>query len=275
MRRQIVRSCSLVSLYGVASRGRAATIVAVEHEIGRMHPAVLRSVVGVMRAAATDGLSMVDAADHAGYSPYHFNRLFSASMGVSPGQYLSALRIDAAKRLLLADTGPVIDIATAVGFDSLSSFSRRFRDVVGTPPGAFRRLADAVAETTMRPFRLGDPRQPPVLVRPRLPAGSRADPAVALWIGWFPRPVPIGLPAGGVLTMSDAEVVLPLSPGNPWLLSFAVPGHAGVSDQLVPMRPLIARHRLPIVAAATVELDYEHASDLDLPLLTALPSLVR
>jgi AraC-like DNA-binding protein len=240
-----------------------------------MHPAVLRSVVNVMRAAATEGLSALDAADHAGYSPYHFNRLFSASMPVSPGQYLSALRIDAAKRLLLADAGPVIDIATEVGFDSLSSFSRRFRVMVGTSPGAFRRLADTVAETTIRPFRLGDPRQAAVTVRPRLPARSRPGPPAALWIGWFPRPAPIGLPAGGVLTTSNDQVMLPLSPGNPWLLSFAVPDHAEVADQLVPMCPLVARHRWPIVAATTVDLDYTYASEVDLPLLTALPSLVR
>lgn len=240
-----------------------------------MHPAVLRSVIDVMRAAATDGMSMLDAAEHAGYSAYHFNRLFSASMPVSPGRYLTALRIDAAKRLLLADTDPVIDIAIAAGFDSLSSFSRRFRGMVGTSPGAFRRLADTVAETTIRPFRLGDPRQTSVLVRPRLPAEFRRNPAVALWIGWFPRPAPIGLPAGGVLLTSDTEVILPLSPANPWLLSFAVSAHAGPVEQLVPERPLVARHPLPVVAAATVDLRYEYAGDVDLPLLTALPSLVR
>lgn len=240
-----------------------------------MHPAVLRSVVGVMRAAATDGMSTLDAADHAGYSPYHFNRLFAASTRVSPGQYLCALRIDAAIRLLLAEPDPVIDIATAVGFESLSSFSRRFRVMVGTSPGAFRRLADTIAETTIRPFRLGDPRQAAVVVRPRLPAEFRPSPALALWIGWFPRPAPIGLPTGGVLTTSDDEVMLPLSPANPWLLSFAVPVHAGATDQLVPERPLVAACPLPLVAAATVELHYEYAGDVDLPLLPALPSLVR
>jgi hypothetical protein len=185
------------------------------------------------------------------------------------------VRIDATKRLLLADTGPVIDITTAVGFDSLSSFSRRFRAMVGTSPGAFRRLADTVSETTIRPFRLGDPGQATVTVRPWLPAGFGPGSAVALWIGWFPRPAPIGLPAGGVLTTSDDEVVLPLSPGNRWLLSFAVAAHAEVADQLVPVRPLVAGHRLPIVAATTVDLNYTYASDIDLPLLTALPSLVR
>lgn len=246
-----------------------------ERGIGQLPPAALHSVVRIMRTMATEGLSTVDAAEHAGYSPYHFNRLFSASMPVGPGQYLTALRIDSAKRHLLANADPVMDVAAAVGFDSLSSFSRRFRVMVGTSPGAFRALADTVAEHTITPFRLGDRRQSSVLVRPWLPAELRPGSAIALWIGWFPRPAPIGLPAAGVLTTSDEEVALPLCPGNPWLLSFAVSAHAGAEAQLVPEQPLVARCARPVVAPTTVELNYRHASDVDLPLLPALPSLIR
>lgn len=240
-----------------------------------MHPAALHSAVRIMRTLATEGLSTADAADQTGYSPYHFNRLFSATVGVSPGLYLTALRIDAAKRLLLADEAPIIDVAAAVGFDSLSSFSRRFRTVVGTSPGAFRTLADTVAESTVQPFRLGDPQQPAVRVQPRLPGSLRPGPSVALWIGWFPRPAPIGLPTAGVLTTSDAEVALPLCPDNPWLLSFAVSTHAGAEEQLVPRHPLVARYPHPLTSATTVELHYRHATDIDLPLLPALPLLSR
>lgn len=246
----------------------------VAREIGQLHPAALGSVLRTMRAMATEGLSAVDAAEDAGYSPYHFNRLFSATMRVSPGQYLTAMRIDAAKRRLLANADSIIDVAAAVGFDSLSSFSRRFRVMVGTSPGAFRILADTVAEHSIQPFQLGDPRQSTVLVRPRLPAELRPGPAVALWTGWFPSPVPIGLPAAGVLTTSDEEMALPLSPGNPWLLSFAVSAHAGAEEQLVPERPLVARCTVPVIAPTTVELNYRYTSG-DLPLLPALPSLIR
>jgi AraC family transcriptional regulator len=85
-------------------------------------------------------LVVQDLADHAAYSPFHFTRLFTARVGMSPGQYLVAQRIDAAKRLLLEADDPVIDVATHVGFDSLSSFGRRFHATVGTSPGAFREL---------------------------------------------------------------------------------------------------------------------------------------
>ena len=91
-------------------------------------------------------LDVADLAEHAGYSPFHFTRIFGARMGIGPGQHLIALRIDAAKRMLLAGDDAVIDVAAAVGFDSLSSFSRRFRSTVGVAPGQLRRLAQTVAE---------------------------------------------------------------------------------------------------------------------------------
>ena len=100
----------------------------------RLTEDALASVVDLAREQAPS-LQVSDLADHAGYSPFHFSRMFSARLGIGPGQYLIALRIARAKDLLLADEYPVIDVACAVGFDSLSSFSRRFRSTVGVAPG--------------------------------------------------------------------------------------------------------------------------------------------
>ncbi|MFQ6485264.1 helix-turn-helix transcriptional regulator [Brachybacterium epidermidis] len=99
---------------------------------GPLDGPALASVLELARSAAPT-LTATDLADQAGYSPFHFSRLFTARLGIGPGQYLTALRIDAAKRLLLSDSDPVVDVATAVGFDFLSSFSRRFRETVGVP----------------------------------------------------------------------------------------------------------------------------------------------
>jgi AraC-like DNA-binding protein len=51
------------------------------------------------------------------------------------------MRIDEAKRLLLADSHSVTDICFEVGYESLGSFSMRFRSLAGTSPQAFRREA--------------------------------------------------------------------------------------------------------------------------------------
>ena len=232
----------------------------------------LSSVLELARAQHTDGLSVADLADHAGYSPFHFSRLFSASMHLSPGQFLTALRVDTAKRMLLANTDPVIDVAMGVGFDSLSSFSRRFRATVGVPPASLRTLADRVADAPPRPFRLVDEQAAAVRVTSVLPDDGPS--AAALWLGWYRQPAPVGLPAAGVLAEYGEPVRLPLSPGAPWLLGFAVPDASDVASQLIPSKPLVAVHPAPLHAAGEVTLRYR-AGTQGVPLLSALPSLCR
>lgn len=56
-------------------------------------------------------VTVADLADHAGYSRHHFSRAFTATKSVSPSAYLTALRIESSKALLLTEDAPVIDIA--------------------------------------------------------------------------------------------------------------------------------------------------------------------
>ena len=75
----------------------------------------------------------------AGLSKYHFLRLFKATYGVTPGEYLSQRRIERAQDLLRATNLTVTEVCHAVGFTSLGSFSSRFRAVVGESPSDFQR----------------------------------------------------------------------------------------------------------------------------------------
>ena len=75
----------------------------------------------------------------AGLSKYHFLRLFRATYGVTPGEYLSQRRIERAQDLLRATNLTVTEVCHAVGFTSLGSFSSRFRAVVGESPSDFQR----------------------------------------------------------------------------------------------------------------------------------------
>ena len=78
-------------------------------------------------------------AARAGLSKYHFLRLFHATYGVTPGEYVSQRRIERAQDLLRATNLTVTEVCHAVGFSSLGSFSSRFRAVVGESPSAFQR----------------------------------------------------------------------------------------------------------------------------------------
>ncbi|MGO1390142.1 helix-turn-helix transcriptional regulator [Brachybacterium alimentarium] len=220
-------------------------------------------------------LSVSDLADHAGYSPFHFSRLFTRHAGIGPGQYLTALRIDTAKRLLLTDDEAVIEVATAVGFTSLSSFTRRFRETVGVPPAQLRRLAERISDTPPRPFSLLRPGTGTVHAEIELPPAFSPRGDASIWVGWYPHPAPIGLPHSGTLISGSSTVQLPLRPGAPFLLGFAVPMHADAWDQLAPSAPMVAVHPLPLTQPEQVTLRFTLPEMTRPPLLTALPSLCR
>lgn len=78
------------------------------------------------------------AANQAGISPFHFLRLFSRVLGVTPHQYLVRSRLRHAARLLADETIAITDIAYDVGFGDLSNFVRTFHRAAGVSPGAFR-----------------------------------------------------------------------------------------------------------------------------------------
>lgn len=91
-------------------------------------------------AYAHRAIDLASAADRADLSAFHFLRLFTAVIGVSPHQYLVRSRLRHAARLLADDDRAVTDVALDVGFADLSNFIRTFRRAAGVSPGAFRRL---------------------------------------------------------------------------------------------------------------------------------------
>jgi AraC-like DNA-binding protein len=86
-------------------------------------------------------IDLEQAAGRAGLSPFHFLRLFSRVLGVSPHQYLVRSRLRHAARLLAGCEQSVTDVALDVGFADLSNFVRSFHRAAGLSPGAFRRAA--------------------------------------------------------------------------------------------------------------------------------------
>ena len=85
-------------------------------------------------------LNVAQIASEAYASPAHFTRSFKRAFGQTPHQYLLQRRIERAKELLRETDLPVTDVCLEVGFQSLGSFSRVFRDFVGEPPSAYARL---------------------------------------------------------------------------------------------------------------------------------------
>ena len=75
----------------------------------------------------------------------HFIRTFRTTFGETPHRYLQRRRVERAMWLLRETERSVTDICFDVGFTSLGTFSRTFREIVGQPPVAFRRGTEPVA----------------------------------------------------------------------------------------------------------------------------------
>jgi AraC-like DNA-binding protein len=84
----------------------------------------------------------------------HFIREFRATFGETPHRYLQRRRIERAMTLLRTTDTPVTDVCMEVGFSSLGTFSRTFRDIVGTTPSAYRTGADPATGFVPTNFRM-------------------------------------------------------------------------------------------------------------------------
>jgi AraC-like DNA-binding protein len=94
-----------------------------------------------IEAHSHQAIGLEDAAQQAGLSPFHFLRLFSDVLGVTPHQYLVRSRLRHAARELVCDDRPITDIAYDVGFGDLSNFVRTFHRAAGASPLQFRRAS--------------------------------------------------------------------------------------------------------------------------------------
>lgn len=101
--------------------------------------AVLR-VIESMQDNMGDPLTIDDMARTAMFSKFHFSRIFQRVTGLSPGRFLSAVRLREAKRLLTSTDLTVTTISHQVGYSSVGTFSSRFTSSVGLSPTRYRRL---------------------------------------------------------------------------------------------------------------------------------------
>jgi len=107
-------------------------------------PAALDRVLSKIEDELDANLSLLDLADAAGLSAFHFARLFKLSTGCAPHAYVTRRRVERAKRMLVArDAIPLADVAQRCGFYDQSHFIRRFRREVGVTPKQFRAKASA------------------------------------------------------------------------------------------------------------------------------------
>jgi AraC-like DNA-binding protein len=102
-------------------------------------PPIIRRAKSFIHANHATDLSLSKTAISVNVSRFYFCKLFKAATGSTFTRYVSAVRIERARLLLLNQSLRVTEIAFDVGFRSLTHFNRVFRNVTGCSPTEYRR----------------------------------------------------------------------------------------------------------------------------------------
>ena len=130
----------LVGRYYTASPDRFAGIRPVKQQ---EYTEKFMSICNYLNQHCTEDLTLEEVADLAGFSKYHFSRLFKEFAGMPFYKYLNTRRIAYSEKLLLDPEINVTEVAIRSGFNSISAFMRMFKIVRNCTPTQFRNLNNA------------------------------------------------------------------------------------------------------------------------------------
>jgi AraC-like DNA-binding protein len=114
----------------------------VTRAVEELNRRMLRSRDAIDRTYA-ETLDVPALARVASVSEAHYIRTFRATFGETPHRYLQRRRVERAMFLLRETERNITDICLDVGFASLGTFSRTFRDIVGVNPTDYRAHAES------------------------------------------------------------------------------------------------------------------------------------
>ncbi len=101
-------------------------------------PPMITKAKDFIRQHHAEDLSLPQVAQFAHTSPFNFCKLFKRATGLTFTSYLSRVRIEKSKNLLINPQLRVGEIAYEVGFQSLTSFNRVFQKLLGQSPTEYR-----------------------------------------------------------------------------------------------------------------------------------------
>jgi AraC family transcriptional regulator len=238
----------------------------------------VNKVIAAMRERIDQPFSLDEMARIAYLSPFYFNRVFRQLTGVPPRRFHTALRIAAAKRLLLTTELSVTEVCLEVGYQSLGTFTTHFHELVGVSPRRLRRLA---SEPWLIPTEIAE-----ALART---AQAPVTPAVSgrlmgvedgrfVFVGLFHDACPQGMPVACTVVSGSARYALRTSTdGRFHVAAAAFAASDDVRDSLLheDAAVLVGLGRTPVHIGAgrelTRDLRLRPMRSTDPPILLALP----
>ncbi|WP_409975107.1 helix-turn-helix transcriptional regulator [Bacillus sp. Bva_UNVM-123] len=105
---------------------------------------ILQKTISYIEERLHESVTMEDIAGQAGFSKFHFHRIFQAEIGMSVTEYIRMRRLANASATLLYTNERILDIALHYQFESQEAFTRVFKKYYHLPPGKYRRLMSTV-----------------------------------------------------------------------------------------------------------------------------------
>jgi AraC-like DNA-binding protein len=112
----------------------------------------IRNAVSWIKTNYARAFRVEELADLASMSASVFHRRFKTSTGMSPLQYQKHIRLYEARRMLFVQPGNVASVALAVGYESLSQFTREYTRMFGAPPARDIRILTANVTAPPPPY---------------------------------------------------------------------------------------------------------------------------
>jgi AraC-like DNA-binding protein len=233
-----------------------------------------------MRQHLAEPLDLAELAQIAAISKFHLVRVFDETTGTTPHHFLSCLRVQRAKELLLNSAAPITDVCLEVGYNSLGTFSKTFSELVGLSPQEFRampkRLTTKQFATTIWRYlasrkKISGPAIEGTVEGPRQPKGFT-------FVGTFTKGVPLGVPFSGTVMVGHGKFSIERPTISEFhLLAALVPLSAELSSMManIPIS-LVASMRIqndPDRAQAKPRLVLRPLRLTDPPIVLALPAL--
>lgn len=248
--------------------------------------AEIDGVISYIQQHIYDPLPLSQLARYAGYSPYHFTRIFKERIGLSPLYYVSSLRLQKAKDLLLHTNLSIRDIGLEIGQQSLGTFTTRFTERVGVSPSHFRNStphADNLFRTLQKhtDWRSTHPavNQQHSSITGTIHAQVPFEGVVL--IGLFAKPIPEGLPLYGTLLSSLGDFCFTgVKPGTYYLMATSISWGMQAVDFLLPHTTLRTRSKERIIVSPSSPVQHQQVtlhlpSPDDPPILISLPLLMN
>ncbi|SER23839.1 AraC-type DNA-binding protein [Gracilibacillus ureilyticus] len=242
-------------------------------------------VIAYIHEHLDDALTLSHLAHQAAYSPYHFSRIFKQKTGLSPHQYVSSLKLQRAKSLLLNTNLTIRDISMEIDQQSLGTFTTRFTERVGMTPTQFRKSPDQVNmylqslkyhSNLKQHFIMGDQyNNVEGIIEAEVPLHG------VILIGLFSKPIPEGLPQYGTLLSSLGYFKFTdVRPGIYYLMATAVFWEMKACEVLIPHQTLRAKADQPIQVRKGLKIPKQHLTLRgprldDPPILISLPVLMK